>query len=211
MTALRRVWVGAPLAALAASAWLWERIPDPMPIHWDLWGQPGAWTPRAIGLLLLPLSSLAIAGGIALVTGRAALSAKNALARDRLVASTSLFLAAMHGLVLDAALRDDHQLTIGAVAALLGAMSIALGLTIPATEPNPWLGVRTRATLGDPAIWALVNRLGGRALVVTGAASIVAALTLPAPAALIAAILSLVVATIAPIVYAWMLGRARRR
>ena len=46
--------------------------------------------------------------------------------------------------------------------------------------PNRFYGVRTRATLGDEAVWYAVNRAAGRDLVFVGGAGLLLSLALPA-------------------------------
>ncbi len=50
--------------------------------------------------------------------------------------------------------------------------------------PNPWYGVRVRATLNDPALWYEVNAYAGRWLFWSGLATALAAIVLFACAAL---------------------------
>jgi len=49
-----------PYLMLACAAWLmrahWNELPDPMPVHWDLAGNPNGWMPKT------PLIFMAVIG-----------------------------------------------------------------------------------------------------------------------------------------------------
>ncbi|HEX6909097.1 MAG TPA: DUF1648 domain-containing protein [Longimicrobium sp.] len=49
------------LALFAGSAWAYPRLPERIPIHFDLTGQPDGWASRSTGWFLLPVIALALA------------------------------------------------------------------------------------------------------------------------------------------------------
>jgi len=51
---------------------------------------------------------------------------------------------------------------------LLGLGLAALGNVMPRIRPNPIMGLRTRATLNDPVLWARMHRLFGALLLASG-------------------------------------------
>jgi uncharacterized membrane protein len=51
---------------------------------------------------------------------------------------------------------------------LLGLGLAALGNVMPRLRPNPIMGLRTRATLNDPVLWARMHRLFGALLLASG-------------------------------------------
>lgn len=48
------------LGLFAGSAWAYPRLPERIPIHFDLAGQPDAWASRSTGWFLLPMIALAL-------------------------------------------------------------------------------------------------------------------------------------------------------
>jgi SdpI/YfhL protein family len=52
---------------------------------------------------------------------------------------------------------------------LLGLGLAVMGNVMPRLRPNPIMGIRTRATLNDPVLWARMHRLFGGLLVAAGA------------------------------------------
>jgi len=65
------------------------------------------------------------------------------------------------------------SLLFGAVGVLY--IGIGIPLLLGRVRPNSWYGSRTRKTLSDDRIWYAVNRVTGRAMMVTGIAVIAAA------------------------------------
>ena len=70
---MKRTWRGEilqllPIAAMfAAAAACWSRVPDRMPVHWNLHGEADGFGGKFAGLLLLPIVSLAVYGLLLLV------------------------------------------------------------------------------------------------------------------------------------------------
>jgi uncharacterized membrane protein len=197
---------------VAASVAVYDRLPDPIAVHWDLEGNPNGWMPRPVGAFFAPVFLLVM---WAVMLGLPRLGSQRAdgesPARDgayeTIVAATLLLLLATHAIVLAIAL--GHRVPIGRVVpVLLGALFVVLGLALPRTRPNRWVGIRTAATLSSERVWTRTHRLAGRGMLVAGIVTIAAALLLPAWLALPVFVAAIVASTVAPVVYAW---RARRR
>ncbi len=200
----------APLAALGGSIALSSEMPEPMPIHWGIDGQPDGFALRAVGLVLLPLVAFALPTALAWMAGRdAALPPRARRGVDWTLAGTAAFLSSIHGLSLHAALSASGLLSLPWVTGLLGALLVVVGASMDGIEPNRWIGTRTATTLRDPAIWTVVHRATSRGFAVVGALSILAALALPASVALLVAIVGALLVGLGSLVLAWSLGRAR--
>lgn len=196
-------------AALAASAWLYDRLPDPMPIHWGLDGSADGWGPRALGAWLLPIVALAISALPSWLASRdRGLGERTRVALERTLTAATGMLIGTHALALEAALSDDARLRIGVMAAMLGALFVAIGLELPRTEPNRWIGIRLPSTR-DPAVWAVAHRGAGRMFAIAGAIALVASVLLEGSAAMLVAIVAALGAALASTIYAWALARSR--
>ncbi len=193
------------LGAFAVTLLLYDRLPDPLPTHFDLNGRPNGWMPRAVGAWGVPaLEVLVVAllrfGGYLLPQGW----------RERLEASpvralalvTALLLTSVHVVVLRAALSPLPNLG-SAIWVLLGAMFVVLGLLLPRTKRNPFFGVRTAFALASDENWARTNRVGGWAMVAGGVVALAAGLV-GLPAVAVAAILA---SAIVPALWSWVLAR----
>jgi uncharacterized membrane protein len=197
------------IAVLAATfvltALVYDRLPDPMPTHFDLAGRPNGWMPRPLGAWLLPVLSPLVAalirfGGRLMPSGW----------RERLEASplrtvtlmSAALMAGLHVLVLQASLSPSHTLG-GAIWVLLGGMFIALGLVLPRTRRNPFFGIRTAFTLASDENWARTHRVGGYAMTIGGVVVSFAGFAgMPR-----VAITALIVALVVPVFWSWRIAR----
>jgi uncharacterized membrane protein len=95
----------------------------------------------------------------------------------------TVFVTAVHAVVLLAVLGLlAGRAWAGVVVPLmLGFTLISVGNLLPKTRPNLALGIRTRETLADPAVWMRVHRWAGYMTVAAGAVIVVSAIALPRP------------------------------
>jgi uncharacterized membrane protein len=94
---------------------------------------------------------------------------------DLVVALVIGFVLAFH-LTLVALAADGSPSTARGFVLLLGLGLAAMGNVMPRIRPNPIMGLRTRATLNDPVLWARMHRLFGALLLASGVLVIVLAL-----------------------------------
>ncbi len=209
MRLIRWTRTAIALGSVVSSAVAWPFAPDEVPIHWDWMGRPDGWAPAWLGLWLLPVVALAVPALVSRRT-RGELGPGSLRAMESLLAATTLMLVSIHAAMIEATFSPpEHLLRMSVVTLGLAGVSIVLGLTLPQTEPNRWIGVRTTATRASDAVWKVAHRVAGRAYLAAGVACLVATLALPAHVALVASIGALVIATLAATAWAWLLGRAR--
>jgi immunity protein, SdpI family len=191
--------------AIAITVAMYDRLPDPMPTHFDIEGRPNGWMTRCVGAWFVPVLSVGVVavlrfGGLIMPSGW----------RERLAASPVRFisfavaaaLSGVHVLVLRASLSTRPRLD-GGIWVLLGALFVSLGLVLPRTRRNPFFGVRTAFALASDENWARTQRVGGYSMTIGGMVALAAGL-LGSPSVAIAAI---IVSAIAPAVWSWMLAR----
>lgn len=195
--------------ALGASVLAWPFAPDPMPIHWGLDGVADGYAPKAVGLLLLPLMAVVLPGLSSWVSRRDPLSAGTRRALEVTLSATATLLVILHGLALHAALSATHEMNMAFVPPLLSSLALVIGWVLPDTSANRWIGVRTRTTLAHEAIWKIVHRFAGRAMIAAGIAGWAAALLATPQVAFAISVSAMVIAGFAPLVLAFALGRSR--
>ena len=90
------------------------------------------------------------------------------------------------------------------VPVMLGATMMSVGNLLPKTRPNIAIGIRTRRTLSDRALWIRTHRTAGYVLVTSGAIVAFSAITLPTP------IGSTMILAMAPalVIATWLLCRS---
>jgi uncharacterized membrane protein len=191
-------------SAIAAAA-VYDRLPDPMPVHFDAHGVPNGWMPRAIGAFILPVIG-AFTWGLVRFGARLLPPEWRGRLEQSPVAVVGLLVAGLLStlqvLMLQAALRPVPRLG-GGVWLLLGGFFVIFGLITPRVRRNPWIGVRTPWTLASDENWARTHRFAGYTMTAGGLLSIlVAGAGWPGVAVGI-----MLAGALAPVVYSWRIAR----
>ena len=147
---------------------VYPTLPARMPTHWGINGHPNAWSPRELGAWILP-------GMMTFLWLLFLVIPKVGVALDVVSVTTISFMAVVQRTMLHIALGRPVEMNT-VIFTGLGILFIVLGLAMPHTTPNPYFGVRTRATMSDPAAWARSNEKGGKIMVLAGFAMILVAL-----------------------------------
>jgi uncharacterized membrane protein len=193
------------VSAIATAA-VYDRLPDPMPTHYDAHGVPDGWMPRWLGAFILPVMGALVWAlvrfGARLLppSWRERLEASPVSAVGLLVAG---LLAALQWLMIDAALMPVPRLG-GRLWVVLGVFFVLLGLIMPRVRRNPWIGVRTPWTLTSDENWARTHRFAGYTMIAGGLCSMVAALA----GAPVLAVVLVLAGALAPAVYSWRIARS---
>jgi uncharacterized membrane protein len=150
-------------AMFGLSAWAWARVPDRIPVHWNLQGEPDGYGGKLVGLIVLPLTMV----GVYLLTLVAPFADprrgnypnfKKAYNAIRIV--LMLFFATIHIAAIAAALGHRINMT-AAIMPGLGVMFVILGNFMSKIRPNWFVGVRTPWTLSSRLSWDKTHRLAG--------------------------------------------------
>jgi uncharacterized membrane protein len=102
---------------------------------------------------------------------------------DAIMLRFTVFVAGVHGAVLLAALGllSGRRWAAELVPLMLGFTMIGIGNLLPKTRPNLAIGIRTRLTLSDRALWMRVHRWAGYLTVGCGAVIVLSAIAVPRP------------------------------
>jgi uncharacterized membrane protein len=208
-----RRWLPASLIAGAVlfSLGVYSRLPDQVPIHWDLSGSPNHFAGRLVGAFLMPVFMIVLLVVMQWYPSRdprAENIAKFRGAYDTVVAATIALLGVMHVLALGSTLGWPVDMpTVGLVG--LGAMFVLLGNLLPLARSNFIFGIRTPWTLSSDTVWTRSHRVGGYAMVMAGIITIAAAF-LARPIGFEIAMGVLIIAAIVPVVYSYLLWSKER-
>jgi uncharacterized membrane protein len=102
---------------------------------------------------------------------------------DAIMLRFTVFVMGVHGAVLLAVLGllSGRRWAAQLVPLMLGFTMISIGNLLPRTRPNLAIGIRTRHTLSDRALWMRVHRWAGYMVVAGGAVIVLSAITVPRP------------------------------
>ena len=192
------------LAAVAFSIAVWSRLPESMPVHWDLHGQVNGYGSRPQGAFLLPGIMLVLwllMRFLPRIDPRRANYAKFADTYDLLVNSLVALFAVMHVALIGAAL--GWPVSMERVApALIGLQFIILGNALPRARPNWWFGIRTPWTLSNDRVWTRTHRVGGYLLAGAGVVLLVSA-AFPGPLTFALGVAAAIAAGFGSLVYSY--------
>lgn len=207
----KNLWLSLGLsgAGLLASLVLWNEIPNPMPVHWNASGQADGYMPRALGLMLMPVVSVGLTALLAALAKR--MSQPNAQrAMWRTTTLMSVFMLAVHGLMIKASLTAGHGLSMGVMMFLMGALFLAIGLMMPGLEQNKWIGVRTPWTMTDEVNWKLTHRFAAISMSAAGAVTMLLSMLSLAPEVLVGtSLVAIFAGALSPLVASYVIHKQR--
>ncbi len=202
--------IALTLAALAVSLFLLVRpdlLPERVPVHWDIHGQPNQFVPRdqvGVYLLLVPGT---MAGFLLLWQVLPWLSPvqfgidRFRRTYDYLMALVLTLLAYLHGVALAASLQvplDFNKVFLGGIFLFFALIGNVLGKV----QRNFYVGIRTPWTLADETVWIRTHRVAAWLFTAGSLACFVA---LMAGAAVWILFVALMVIALVPVLYSLIL------
>lgn len=153
------------LGMFLLSLWTWVNIPDrPIPVHFDIEGQPDAYGSKFEGLMVLPLVAI-ICNLLFVFLPRIEPRAENLLRSSKAYSAVWLsaiaFLAIIHGGTIAVVLRQSAQLSGAVVQIGAGIQFMVMGNYMAKIRSNFFFGIRTPWTLSSEKSWRKSHRLGG--------------------------------------------------
>ncbi len=210
----KREWLPLTLIGLSflTTALIYPRLPDPMPVHWNVAGLPDNYAPRAVGAFLLPATTLATYLGLFLLPRIDPLRANVARFEQtyRLVrVGVTLVLIYLQALVLLTVIQGRQRLPVAMLLGGFGVFLIIVGNALPRVRPNWFVGIRTPWTLSSERVWRETHRFGGRLWVISGLLILLISLLLPG-GHLAALLTILILAGLIPATYSYLRYRRER-
>lgn len=182
------------LAMVGASWWMAGVLPDRVPVHWGLNGQPDGWGSKWVLLLLMPVMILPLY----LMLRFLPLIDENVRAKggpgpgyDSIRFTILLLFAGLHGASLASAAQLPGFHIRYMLSPLFGLLFVVLGVRSRAIPRNGVIGIRTPWTLASEEVWRRTHAAGGRFMVVGGI--LVAGIGLASEALMLASVLAFAV------------------
>lgn len=144
---------------------VYSKLPEKMPIHWGLDGEPNGYATRLVGILILPLIMVGV--NVIVQFSLESASKTNLKLEKLMLWLLPILSVTFQSLTLSQAL--GYHLDIALITMVtVGIIFILLGNYIPKTSQNRVAGFRFPMTLSNPDNWQKTNRLGGMMLVISG-------------------------------------------
>lgn len=205
-----RKWLAPTLIVLTivATAIVYPRLPERVPVHWGLHGQIDRYGSRLQGVTVMPVLMIAcwlLLRFLPRIDPRRMNYEKFADTYDLFVNSLMALFLVMQGVMLATAL--GVPVSMNRVApALIGVLLIILGNALPRARPNWWFGIRTPWTLSSDRVWMKTHRLGGYLMVLAGLFMLLAA-AIQSPWTLVVAFATILAAGFGSLVYSYFAWR----
>lgn len=207
-------WYSATIVIVAAtlSVLAYPRLPENVPVHWGIRGEPDRWGTRFEGAILFPalmLGTWLVLRLLPRIDPRAPNYAKMQSTYDFMINAVLSLMLAVHAMVLASGL--GYAVPVGRLTpVLVGALLVSLGNVMPRARPNWWFGIRTPWTLSHDRVWERTHRVGGYAMTAAGVVILVGA-ALPGAWPFAVFIVAAAFAAIYPIVYSYFAWREETR
>lgn len=194
------------LAAFAASAFVYPRLPEAIPTHWNLHGQADGFSHKPFAPFILPV----VMAGVLLLFHFLPSISPRGFRFERFSGVWALFEAAVigallldHGLTLAAGLGKPVDVARGAIAGT-GLLLALIGNFLGKVTRNFFVGIRTPWTLASEEVWMRTHRFGGKLFVLSGLVLFVTGLT---GAGTVLGFAAVIAAALGSIVYSYLVYR----
>ncbi|WP_161882427.1 DUF1648 domain-containing protein [Deinococcus alpinitundrae] len=165
---------GSTLLVLAVNAalivWTWNRIPETLPVHWNVQGEIDRYGGRFEALALVPLILLAVS--LLLIALQSRMPKNTEIMRVVRLGLSLLGLCITAQYALD--WTPERAVLLG-----MGLVFVLLGNVMGKVQPSPWVGFRTPWTFLSKRAWHKSQRRGGVFLVCFGLLSLIVGLLVP--------------------------------
>jgi len=194
LTALLFTTIALVIVSAVVGAALYDRLPDQVPMHFDLHGKPNGFTAKRFAVVTAP-AALALIGLVLLALPR--ISPKGYRLEPFLRTYEIIAIAAVVMTFTDVMMALwiglGHHADVERVVNLgLGLLLVVIGNYLGKVTRNFFVGIRTPWTLASDEVWLRTHRIGGWLFVAGGAVILIAGFIGPASA--LAVTLSVIIA-----------------
>ncbi|MFN8386392.1 MAG: SdpI family protein [Anaerolineales bacterium] len=191
--------------ATLAGVLLWNRLPDPMPAHWNSAGEIDGYMSKFWGVFLMPIIAVALLGLFLVIPRVDPLKANI----DKFIGIFNGFILAfvvymlyLYALTLFAALGIPFNMTV-MLLPVVGLLFIGVGYMMGKAKRNFFIGIRTPWTLSSETVWDETHKLGSKLFMLGGAVTIVSVFL--GETGIWIMLAAILIAAFVPIVYSYVL------
>jgi len=150
--------------------YVYQVLPQTMISHWGINGEANGFMPKEAGAWIVPIISIALLALLYYIPRLDPLKAnieKFKSAYHVLIAALCGFFLYLQVIMLAINLGTNINMTQLLIPAL-GILFIVIGVILPMTKRNYFIGIRTPWTLHSDKVWDDTHRIGGRVFTVAG-------------------------------------------
>jgi uncharacterized membrane protein len=200
------------LIPLAYLAWVWNGLPERVPVHFNLKGEADGWAGKT-ALIFIVLGTTALLNLILLAVPY--IDPKRKLTHmgskyHQLRFILVIFMAALAIFIIHNALNPD-TFRLNVLFLLIGGLFVALGNYFQAVKPNYFIGIRTPWTLESEQVWRKTHRLGGILWIVGGLMLIALAFLPESGLQQVLLVATVALTVLVPVAYSFVAYRQERR
>lgn len=207
----RIIWL-VMLAPAIYLAIIWNKIPETVPMHFDINGNADSYGSRDSFRLLVTVLIMITAGMYLILCNIYRIDPKKTAFQNkdrmqRIGFYTCVYLSAIWMMIIYAALHSDSSIVMKFVFIAMGLLFALLGSNMYNIKPNYFAGIRLPWTLENEDNWRQTHQFAGRLWFFGGLIITVVALLLNNKSASFACIAVMAVLIIIPIIYSYNLYR----
>ena len=164
MNIFKIVSAGVVVASYVVAFALYAKMPELMAGHWDARGVVNGTIPRFWGVYLMPFIATAMYALFLFIPKLDPMKQNIEKFRqhyDGFIAFLMVFIFYLYGLTLAWNLGYRFDMVLMMVPAF-AVLFYDVGIVVPKSEPNWFIGIRTPWTLSSPRVWKETHELGGR-------------------------------------------------
>ena len=186
----------------------YNRLPELIPIHFDINNQPDNYASKNIAIFAIPMLMTVLHLICCIADNSMGANSSKKLPRSvkwivRAIIPTITIVLQCVTVMFALDMTTDIDIVCRLI---IGIIYILLGNYLPKTRPNPTFGIRLPWTVTDEVVWSKTHRLGGW-LMVPGGIIVIAAAFLKAHIVFFAALFA---PMIIPVVYSFVISRKRK-
>jgi len=197
------------IVAFLVNIVLYNKLPDLMPMHWNIAGEINSYGPKILVAFLSPILMLVIWVAM-LYSPKIDPKKDNYTKFDgsyTIITNTLVtFFFVIHIIVLSISL--GYNIAIDKVIPfMVGVLFVVMGNYLPKSKSNFFYGIKTPWTLTSEEVWKKTHRLGGKLFVISGLIIIVSSLLFKGNIQFIILLILIVIAGIIPTIASYFYAK----
>ena len=152
------------LLPIVAGLIILDRLPEKLPIHYNVDGVADQYAGRMTAILMLPIICAVLTVFLALISNKA--TSGNFKLFLTIAAVGPMLSLSIQSVILMTGLEKDADVSIAFI--VIGIFFIVSGNYIPTVRPNSIVGVRYPWIMDDEEAWTKTQRVGGKMMFVFG-------------------------------------------